>query len=143
MQFKELEKKQEEKDVVEKSDSLKYNDKKTEENIADLDAIIKEIDARIKEIEKEEEEYNKKEEKFSLDIDSLTNKINAKLDKMDKIGEDDLDKTLYDLSAISDAINATIRDIELKRKKKKQQKARYCDMARKRANMQNRCCNKK
>ena len=72
--------------------------------MADLDEIIREIDARIAEFEKEEEEEE-------LNLEDLTNKINKKLEKIDDVVEEDLGKTLYDLSEISNAINETIKNL--------------------------------
>ena len=105
-----------------------YSDKDMEKSISDLDRIIKEIDARIAEFEKEEEV------KKELDIEDLTKKVNKKLEKIDDVTEEDLSRTIYDLSAISEAINETIKNLEAKKKKKKAMKAKYCDLARKKAN---------
>ena len=107
-----------------------YSSKEIEQSIQDLDEIIKQIDARIAEFEEEEKKKAKPKE---LDLEDLTRKINKKLEALDEIEEDDLGKTLYDLSEISAAINETIKNLEAKRKKKKQQKAKYCDLARKKA----------
>jgi chromosome segregation ATPase len=112
-----------------------YTDKEVEESIQDLDEIIKQIDARIAEFEREEAAKEKE-----LNLEDLTKKINAKLAKLDDVVEEDLGKTLYDLSEISAAINETIKNLEAKRKAKKAKKAKYCDMARKNANKK--CCNK-
>ena len=126
--IKELEK-QEEQEIFAKEVELQndYIDKKMEKNITDLDKIIKEIDERIAEFEQEE----KKEE---LDIVDLTDKINKKLEKLDDVIEEDLGKTRYDLSAISDAINDTIKKLEEKKKRKKELKAKYCELARRKGN---------
>ena len=51
---------------------------------------------------------------------------------LDEIEEEDVGKSLSDLSDISNAINNMIKNLEAKKKKKKEMKARYCDMARKR-----------
>ncbi len=97
-----------------------------------MDLIIKQIDERIAEFEAQEKV--EKEKTVELDLDDLTRKINKKLEKLDDIVEEDLGKTLYDLSEISKAINETIKNLEAKKKKKKARKAKYCDMARKNAN---------
>ena len=114
-----------------------YSSKEIEESIQDLDEIIRQIDMRIAEFEKEE----KKEKE--LNLEDLTNKINKKLEMLDDVVEEDLGKTLYDLSEISAAINETIKNLEAKRKKKKAQKAKYCNMARKNANKKKPCNKKK
>ncbi len=108
-------------------EAKEYADKKNGKDIADLDDIIRQIDERIAEFEREEAAKE-------LDIEDLTRKINKKLAQMDEVVEEDLGKTLYDLSEISKAINETIKNLEAKKKKKKARKAKYCDMARKNAN---------
>ncbi len=118
-------------------EEVEYVDKKFGENIADLDEIIRQIDQRIAELEKEEEDS------IRLDIEGLTKKVNKKLEKLDDVVEEDLSKTLYDLSEISKTINETIKALEEKRKKKKQQKAKYCDMALKKARQCKNKTNKK
>ena len=100
--IKELE--EQEKEAKKKKAQEDYSNKTTEKNMADLDEIIRQIDARIAEFEKEEKEEEK------LDLEDLTNKINMKLDKIDDIVEEDLGKTIYDLSEISNAINETIKN---------------------------------
>ena len=87
---------------------------------SDIDMIIAEIDKKIAELEKAET--------MELDIDSLTDKINRKLEK-----ENDT-PAVDDLSEISKAINDMIKALEAKKKKKKKAKAKYCDLARKNAN---------
>ena len=104
-----------------------YSNKKTEKSISDLDEIIRQIDERIAEFEEEEKKNQEKE----LDVEDLTRRINKKLDNLDDVVEEDLGKTLYDLSEISKAINETIKNLEAKKKKKKAMKAKYCAMARK------------
>lgn len=125
----ELQEKEENEKIINKEE---YSSKEIEKSIKDLDDIIRQIDERIAEFEKEEKMKEKQ-----LDLEDLTKKINKKLEKLDEIEEEDLGKTLYDLSEISAAINETIKNLEAKRKKKKQQKAKYCDMARKNANKKN------
>ena len=127
--IKELEKKDKE-----SKEEIEYTNKETEKNIADLDDIIREIDLRISELEKEDKKKNNEK----IDVDLLMEKVNDKLANLNQVDEEDLGKTLYDLSAISDAINETIKSLEEKRKKKKQQKAIYCDMARKKKGNQTR-----
>ena len=124
----ELQEQEEKRKLAQEAD---YSNKEVEQSIQDLDEIIKQIDARIAEFEKEEKKENK------LDLEDLTNKINKKLESLDDVVEEDLGKTLFDLSEISAAINETIKVLEAKRKKKKAQKAKYCDMARKNANKKN------
>ena len=123
MRIKELEK-----DNVEKNSNVEYVSKKTKAHIFELDEIIKEIDNRIIEIEEQEAKDK------IINIDDLTNKVNKKLEKLDDIKEEDIGKTIDDLSSISDSINEIMKNLEIKRKKRKQQKARYCDLARKKAN---------
>lgn len=138
--IKELEKVElEEKKLLAKNDE--YANKKTEKNIQDLDLIIKQIDERIAEFEAKEKA--EKEKPIELDLDDLTRKINKKLEKLDDVVEEDLGKTLYDLSEISKAINETIKNLEAKKKKKKQQKAKYCELARKNANKNKKTSKKK
>lgn len=133
----ELQEKEENEKIINKEE---YSSKEIEKSIKDLDDIIRQIDERIAEFEKEEKMKEKQ-----LDLEDLTKKINKKLEKLDDIEEEDLGKTLYDLSEISAAINETIKNLEAKRKKKKQQKAKYCDMARKNASKKTckKPCNKK
>ena len=110
----------EEKEKKEKKEK-EYQNEDLGDNIANLDEIIKEIDKRIAELEEEEQ----------IDIDELTDKVNAKLDALDDFEvEDDLEKTKYDLEEISRQINETIKKLEEKKKDKKRKKAMYCDMAR-------------
>lgn len=111
-----------EKEDERKKKAREYQDHKVGENISDLDEIIKEIDRRITELEQEEK---------MLDLDALTEKVNVKLDELDDVKEEDLEKTIYDLSEISKTINETIKALEEKKKERKRKKAMYCDMARK------------
>ena len=116
--------------IEERIKELEHKDDKTknesshkkDERISDLDKIIADIDKRIQELDEES--------KNSLDVDMLMDKINKKLAKDEKSFDDN---ETYDLSEITKAINETIRALEEKRKKKKQDKARYCDMARRNA----------
>lgn len=117
----------------------------------DIDELAKKIEARIKELEEEEakkskkvdDEYNiddilaeidkkiaelEKAETMEIDLDSLTDKINRKLEKEYETPAAD------SLSEISKAINDMIKALEAKKKKKKKAKAKYCDLARKNAN---------
>ena len=122
MRIKELEKLD-----TKKEEKLEYCDKKTQKHIVELDEIIREIDSRIEELERKEKEN------IELNVDDLTKKINKKLEKLEDISEDDLGKTIYDLSEISNSINEVMKTLEAKRKRKKQLKAKYCDLARKKA----------
>jgi len=106
-----------------------YYNKEMEKNISDLDDIIRQIDERIAEFEKEDKLKQEKE----LNVEDLTNKVNKKLAKLDDMKEEDLGKTIYDLSEIANAINETIKKLEAKKKKKKAMKAKYCELARKKA----------
>ena len=124
--IKELELKEEK-----RKQNLDYQSKETGSSIANLDEIIDEIDKRIRELEIEEKETE------NINLDDLTNHINEKLNKMDDIIEEDLGKTIYDLQEISKKINATILELERKKKEKKRKKAMYCDIAREK-NRQNR-----
>ena len=99
--------------------------KKKKDDIIDLDEIIKEIDKRINELEMNENKIN---------IESLNEKINKKLSNLDDYKDDDLDRTIYDLSEIAKTVNETIKKLEAKKKEKKRKKAMYCDMARKQQN---------
>ena len=95
--IKELElQEKEEKKIEEKKEEVifKYSDKEIAKNMADLDEIIRQIDERIAEFEKEEAKEQE------LDLEDLTNKINKKLEKLDDVVEEDLGKTIYDLSEI-------------------------------------------
>ena len=108
--IKELE--AQEKENEKKEVKEEYSDKSIERDIADLDEIIRQIDARIAEFELEEAKERE------LNIEDLTNKINKKLEKFDDIVEEDLGKTIYDLSEISNAINDAIKSLETKKKQK-------------------------
>lgn len=109
---------------VRRKKEREYKDRKLEETITDLDKIIKEIDKRIHELDIEE--------KISFGVDYLTEKVNKKLELLDNVSDDDLEKTITDLSEISKQINDTVSELERKKKEKKRKKAMYCDMARKR-----------
>ena len=100
----------------------KVVDDKTSSKMADLDQIIAEIDKRIRELENESID--------EIDVNLLMDKVNRKLSKSGKETEKD---SLYDLDEITKAINETIKTLEEKRKSKKIQKAKYCDLARKKA----------
>ena len=117
-----------EKNNVLKNDNVEYVSKRTKAHISELDEIIKEIDSRIEEFD------NEKKEDVTINIDDLTKKVNKKLEKLDDVKNVDVSKTISDLSSISDSINEIIKNLEDKRKKRKQQKAKYCALARKRAN---------
>ena len=136
---KKIEKRIKELEIEEKKQKAetKYVDPEAGKNMADLDEIIRQIDARIAELEKEEEQ------EFKFDIEKLTAKVNKKLEKLDEVVEEDLGKTLYDLSEISKTINETIKALEAKRKEKKRKKAKYCDMARKKNGQNKKKQNKK
>ena len=68
---------------------------------------------------------------IELDLDELTKEINQKLDDLEEEPtEDNLEKTLYDLSEISSMIKEALAKVD-KSKEKKRKKAMYCDMARK------------
>ena len=103
------------------------NKKHEKDNITDLDEIIKEIDKKIDELEIEEKEKR-------IDIDLLNKKINNKLKESKEYSDDDLDRTIYDLSEIAKTVDKTIKQLEAKKKDKKRKKAMYCDMARRQQN---------
>ena len=106
-----------------------YQNTVLEQNMVDLTKLIEDIDRRILELEREEE---MEREKFNIDLDELTEKINSKLDELEDEddGNEDLDRTLYDLNEISKIINETVKKLERQREKKRK-KAMYCDLARK------------
>ena len=93
----------------------------------EIDSLIKEIDNHLNSLKDVSKEVD-------LDLDELTNEINSKLDLLDdEPTEDNLEKTLYDLSEISNMIKETLNKVD-KDKEKKRKKAMYCDMARKNKN---------
>ena len=113
--LKELEESQ--KEVVNKED--------IDQTIYDFGDLLNQIEAKIKEIELYEE--NK------IDIDEVTNRANAKLNYMLEFhDEDEYEKTLYDLEEISQMVNEALLKLE-KDKIKKAKKAKYCELARKKA----------
>lgn len=114
------------KTIEKKMDDLE-NKKHERDNITDLDEIIKEIDKKIDELEIEDKEKR-------IDIDLLNKKINNKLKESKEYSDDDLDRTIYDLSEIAKTVDKTIKQLEAKKKDKKRKKAMYCDMARRQQN---------
>jgi len=107
--IKELEEKENQ-----KNKEKEYQNAELGNNIANLDEIIKEIDKKIAEIELEEK----------LDVQELTDKVNAKLAILNEFDDDDdLEKTRYDLEEISRQINETIKALEEKKKKEKTTKS--------------------
>ena len=121
-------------DLINKiEEKIAYLENKEKNNDNYIDDIIRKIDEKIAELEKEE----CCEKKF--DIDKLTDKINTKIHELESDFDDELDKTIYDLSEISRTINATIMELERKRKEKKRKKAMYCDLARR----NKKCCKNK
>lgn len=106
-----------------------------DKTIYDFGDLLNRIEAKIKEIE--EYENNK------IDIDEVTNKVNAKLNYMLEFhDEDEYEKTLYDLEEVSQMINEALDKLE-KDHIKKAKKARYCDLARKNARKNNKISRKK
>lgn len=94
-----------------------------DKTIYDFGDLLNQIEAKIKEIEAYEE--------HKIDIDEVTNRANAKLNYMLEFhDEDEYEKTLYDLEEISQMINDALVKLD-KDKLKKQKKAKYCDLARK------------
>ena len=92
---------------------------------------VEQIDKLLSDIDGYLSELSSKDDTIDLDLDALTNDINNKLDAMEEeSNETTLEKTLYDLSEISDMIKEALNKIN-KKKKKKRKKAMYCDMARK------------
>ncbi len=66
---------------------------------------VDEIDRLINEIDDHLSSLKENEDKIDLDLDLLTKEINDKLDLLDEEPTDDnLEKTLYDLSEISNMI---------------------------------------
>ena len=112
--------------IEKKMDDLE-NKKHERDNITDLDEIIKEIDKKIDELEIDDKEKR-------IDIDLLNKKINNKLKESKEYSDDDLDRTIYDLSEIAKTVDKTIKQLEAKKKDKKRKKAMYCDMARRQQN---------
>ena len=56
---------------------------------------------------------------FTLDLEDLSNKVNARLsEEDDDETEEELDKTIYDLSEISKVIDDTIKKLERQKEKK-------------------------
>ena len=104
---------------------------------------VDEIDRLINEIDDHLSSLKENEDKIDLDLDLLTKEINDKLDLLDEEPTDDnLEKTLYDLSEISNMIKETLNKVD-KDKEKKRKKAMYCDMARKKNKNQRYYKNKK
>ena len=92
---------------------------------------VEQIDKLLSEIDGYLSELSNKDDTIDLDLDALTNDINNKLDAMEEeSNETTLEKTLYDLSEISDMIKEALNKIN-KDKEKKRKKAMYCDTARK------------
>ena len=92
---------------------------------------VEQIDKLLSDIDGYLSELSSKDDTIDLDLDALTNDINNKLDAMEEeSNEATLEKTLYDLSEISDMIKEALNKIN-KDKEKKRKKAMYCDMARK------------
>ena len=91
----------------------------------EIDKLISDIDGYLNSLKN----YEKKD--IELDLDELTKEINQKLDDLEEEPtEDNLEKTLYDLSEISSMIKEALAKVD-KSKEKKRKKAMYCDMARK------------
>ena len=98
---------------------------------------VEEIDRLINEIDEHLSTLKDREDKVDLDLEALTQEINDKLDMLDEEpSEDNLEKTLYDLSEISNMIKEALSKVD-KDKEKKKKKAMYCDMARKNKNKKN------
>jgi hypothetical protein len=96
-------------------------------SVEEIDRLINEIDERLSTLKDSED-------KVDLDLEALTQEINDKLDMLDEEpSEDNLEKTLYDLSEISNMIKEALSKVD-KDKEKKKKKAMYCDMARKNKN---------
>ena len=88
--------------------------------ISNLDQILEEIERRIQELDEEAVS--------EFDVDDLMDRINKKLSGEEEIAKDNVTSNN---EAISMAINETIRALEEKKRRKKAQKAKYCDLARK------------
>jgi len=102
-----------------------YNKEETKEVnnnlLLDINKMLEDIDAYLTEAEKDDE--------LDIDVDEITREVNQKLEGLDSKEEDELEKTLYDLSEISNMIKETISKLE-KEKEKKRKKAMYCEQAR-------------
>ncbi len=99
-------------------------------SVEEIERLINEIDERLSTLKDSED-------KVDLDLEALTQEINDKLDMLDEEpSEDNLEKTLYDLSEISNMIKEALSKVD-KDKEKKKKKAMYCDMARKNKNKKN------
>ena len=109
--------KNEKKEIKKETKKEVVIDKKTNEKLSDLDKILNELDKRIQELDKESVS--------EFDVNLLMDKINDKLSL-----DEEEDNKIYDLEEITNAINETIKALEEKRRKKKDQKAMYCDLAR-------------
>ena len=88
--------------------------------ISNFDQILEEIERRIQELDEEAVS--------EFDVDDLMDRINKKLSGEEEIAKDNVTSNN---EAISMAINETIRALEEKKRRKKAQKAKYCDLARK------------
>ena len=116
---------------LEESQKEEIKKEEIEQTIYDFGDLLNQIEAKIKEIEAYEE--NK------IDIDEVTNRANAKLNFMLEFNdEDELEKTITDLEEVSKMINEALLKLE-KDKIKKAKKAKYCDLARKKAREQKKC----
>ncbi len=116
---------QEEKTDIDLSDEIPTDDTPAF-TIEEIDKLISEIDERLNSLKEVDESID-------LDLDELTKEINEKLDTMEDNKEDNLEKTLYDLSEISNMIKEALSKVD-KDREKKRKKAMYCDMARKKNN---------
>ena len=116
----------EEKDEVDLSDIIPEADPSLF-SVDEIDRLINEIDVHLSSLKGNED-------KVELDLEALTQEINDKLEQLDEEPSDDnLEKTLYDLSEISNMIKEALSKVD-KDKEKKRKKAMYCDMARKNKN---------
>jgi len=123
--------------LEETSEAIKNNirDNRRKRNIFDenfdvkdnINKLLEDINVYMGKLEKE------KSPKVEINLEEITKDINKKLAKLDDQKEDELEKTLYDLSEISAMIKKTIDKLE-KDKEKKRKKAMYCDQARKNKN---------
>ena len=114
---------QQDKNQIDLSDEIPTEDEPMF-TVEQIDKLLSDIDGYLSEL-------SNKDDTIDLDLDALTNDINNKLDAMEEeSNEATLEKTLYDLSEISDMIKEALNKIN-KDKEKKRKKAMYCDMARK------------
>ena len=103
-----------------KNNQEEFMGERSKNKINDLDLIIEELDKKIKELDEENI--------CEFDVNLLMDKINSKLRVEEQKREE-----IYNLKEITEAVDEIIKDFEEKRRRKKEKKAMYCDLARKKA----------